>query len=598
MIANPQASALFDQGVAACRAGQVQRGMELFAAAVDADPSSAELLNRIAFVMSSHGALPAARAVLIEATRRFPGHAGTFNNLGSLLLQMGDTDGAVRNFSEAVRLAPSFSATRFNFARLLEQLGEFDRAIELLREVEQRDPQQAAEASLIAGYMFRNVGLLADAIASFDRASTLAPDDPRPQSASLYTMWFHDRFSRTEIVERHVDWARRVADPLTAQAAQHENDRDPTRRLRIAYVTPLIRDHVASLLCEPIFANHDRANFEVCVYATAPEVQSHALRLRPLVDRWTQSERMSDAELAAKIRDDRIDILIDLNLHMAMPRVLMAARKPAPVQIGHLGYPATTGMRAFDYRVTCPALDPSGAERSTEPERLLRLPHTFWCYHPNHELPVETRPGDAPAPLVFGCLNVLVKISDSCLRVWAQILEKISSARLALAVHGGARNQAIVRRLNAAGIDPARVDRLGYLALNQHLKRLSQIDVSLDPFPYGGHVSAMDSLWMGVPIVTLAGDSPVSRAGACILGNLGLSDLVAQTTDEYVDLAIQLANDRARRDELRRNLRAMMLASPLTDAKRYVRHLEAGYRAAWQRWCADTPPVDINVENA
>jgi predicted O-linked N-acetylglucosamine transferase (SPINDLY family) len=249
----------------------------------------------------------------------------------------------------------------------------------------------------------------------------------------------------------------------------------------------------------------------------------------------------------------------------------------------------------MDYRVSCARLDPLDEANALEPERLLWLPDTFWCYPGDDSVAVGAPPSAANGFVTFGCLNAFLKVRDRCLALWARVLSAVPESRLTVLVQGGEGSAEVLRRFANSGIDPARVRVLGYVSPRAHLERFNDLDVFLDTFPYGGHVTTHDALWMGVPVVASKGNTPISRAAHCILSQIGLESCVAKSDDEYVQLARRLAGDVELRAGLRAGLRARMASSPLTDAPRFVRNLESAYRAAWRRWCDGLPPADITV---
>jgi protein O-GlcNAc transferase len=278
---------------------------------------------------------------------------------------------------------------------------------------------------------------------------------------------------------------------------------------------------------------------------------------------------------------------VDLTMHMAGSRLLAFARRPAPVQVTYLAYCGTTGLDAINYRLTDPYLDPPGAEEGAYAEESVRLPETYWCYRPMAEAPAV---GELPAlragHVTFGCVNHFCKASVPALETWAALLRAVPGSRLLLHAEPGAHRQRVRDLFTGYGVAPERVEFSGLVSLPAYFELYRQLDIALDPFPFGGGTTSCDALWMGVPLVTLAGRTAVGRSGASILSNLGLPRLIAQDAEQYVRIAADLAADVKQLAELRAALRDRMLASPLMDAPRLARHVEAAYRAVWRRWCA------------
>ena len=311
-------------------------------------------------------------------------------------------------------------------------------------------------------------------------------------------------------------------------------------------------------------------------------------RLRGHADLWRNISGLSDQHAADLVRHDQIDILIDLNVHTADNRLLVFARKPAPVQVSWLGYPGTTGLSTIDYRLTDPYLDPPGLFDAFSAEESLRLPDTFWCYDPLTDQPPINR---ASCPgvwrVTFGCLNNFCKVNDGCLALWARVLQAVPRSRLLLQAPRGPARDKVLARLGQEGIAASRVDFAARQSRPEYLKLYHQIDLGLDPLPYNGHTTSLDAFWMGVPTLTLLGKTAVGRAGWSQLCNLDLKELAAETPEQYVAMAAQLAGDLPRLDDLRRTMRRRMLQSPLMDANRFARNMEWVYRQIWRSWCRD-----------
>jgi predicted O-linked N-acetylglucosamine transferase (SPINDLY family) len=308
--------------------------------------------------------------------------------------------------------------------------------------------------------------------------------------------------------------------------------------------------------------------------------------LRRHAKQWQNTFGLTDERMAELIREDQIDVLVDLTMHMARNRMLLFARKPAPVQVTYLAYCSTTGLETMDYRLTDPHLDPPGMNDAYYSEQSIRLPETYWCY-PMHEQSPQVGPPPAPSTgeVTFGCLNNFCKVFPAALELWIQLLRATPKSQLVLYAREGNHRQRACDLLEHEGIDPHRLKFLGRVRLSEYFKRYDQIDVGLDPFPCNGGTTTCDALWMGVPVVTLAGRTAVGRGGVSILANVGLPELIAQTPQQYVQIATDLAGDLPRLAELRRTLRARMQASPLMDAPRFARNIEAAYRQMWRNWC-------------
>jgi predicted O-linked N-acetylglucosamine transferase (SPINDLY family) len=338
----------------------------------------------------------------------------------------------------------------------------------------------------------------------------------------------------------------------------------------------------------PLLRRHDHARHEIVCYSDTQMPDYMTDEIRSHTDRWNHTAGLADDELADLIRAQSVDVLVDLTLHMAHNRLLSFARKPAPVQVTWLGYAGTTGLDAMDYRLTDPHLDPPGRNDEHYYERSVYLPQSYWCYEaPGCAPSVEPLPALEAGYVTFGCLNNFCKVSNQTLAMWVRLLQSVPDSRMILHAHMGSHRVRFNRMLAAEGIDPYRIIFMGVKPLREYLDTYAQaIDIALDPFPYNGGTTTCDALWMGVPVVTLAGQRAVSRAGVSLLNNVGLPELIAQSPEQYVALARDLARDLPRLSQLRAELRPRMRNSPLMDATRFARDIESAYRAMWRSYCA------------
>jgi len=383
-------------------------------------------------------------------------------------------------------------------------------------------------------------------------------------------------------------WNRQYAETLRGVIRPHANDRDPDRRLRIGYVSPDLRVHPVGRFLLPLLAHHDKRQVEVFAYSGLLVADPLTERLRLHVDNWRDIVGFSDDRVAELIRQDRIDILVDLTMHMADNRLLVFARKPAPVQVTYLAYCSSTGLKTIDYRLSDPYMDPPGMDESIYSERTIRLPNTYWCYEPiisNSE--VTPLPALERGFVTFGSLNNFCKVSEPALAAWIQLLRNVPNSQLLLHACEGSHRQRLRDRLQREGIDPARLRFASFMPTPQYFDLYHKIDIGLDTFPYGGGTTSCDALWMGVPVVSLAGQTAVGRGGVSILSNIGLTELIATSPQTYVCLASDLAGDLPRLRDLRSSLRQRMEQSPLMDGARFATNVEAAYREMWRSWCGN-----------
>jgi predicted O-linked N-acetylglucosamine transferase (SPINDLY family) len=429
---------------------------------------------------------------------------------------------------------------------------------------------------------------VADLPAALDhhrRVVALRPTDPAAHSDLLFWSLHDPATTPAAARDAALDWGHRHADPLVSDARPHDNDANPDRPLRVGYVSADFRDHTRARFMEGVLANHDPAAVEVFCYSDVARPDATTARFKTLAHAWRDTGRLTHAALADLVRADRIDVLVELTGHMGGNRLMAFARRPAPVQVAYPGYPATTGMRAIDYCLSDAGRDPPGAERFYA-EQLVRLDVASQCYRPTDEdLPVAPAPAVAAGHVTFASLNKPIKANPTVIEAWAGILRAMPGSRLMLLCPDAARPY-FTENFARFGVPADRLELVPPRPRREYLRLHARIDVNLDPWPYNGHTTLLDGLWMGVPAVALEGGSHVSREGAAALRLVGLHDLVASGVDDYLAKATTLAAEPARLAALRAGLRDRIRASPLADGGGLVRRIETAYREMWRAWCA------------
>jgi protein O-GlcNAc transferase len=545
----------------------------LLRAAQRLDGKNAEIAYHLGNTLASLGR---AREAAIEYERcvaERTDFAPAFHNLGNVRHELGDLRGALSAFEAAIALRPDAVIAIANCGLLLHELGRSDEAERMLRRGLAVDASYAT-LHVNLGLVLKDSGDAAGALESLRTACELAPESAHAHSVLLYTMSFVTDDPAQILAEARRWQQRHGGVPVLPSAVRLEG-----QRLRVGYLSPDFRDHCQTLFMLPLLSHHDRSAFEVTCYSLVTRPDDYTRRLQALVEHWVDVAGSDDAALAARIHHDRLDILIDLAMHMGDGRPQVLARKPAPVQIAWLAYPGTTGLSAIDYRLSDPRLDPPTGSDACYSERTLRLPETFWCYDP---LGSEPQPNALPARsqphLTLGCLNNPCKLTDRTLSLWAPVLRALPQTRLVLlAPAGGAARARLAARLARAGITPERVRFVGHQPRTQYLLYYHLIDLCLDTLPYNGHTTSLDAFWMGVPVITRIGGTCAGRAGLSQLHQLGLSELAADSDAAFVDIVVALAHDLPRLAALRAQLRARLAKSSLMDAPRFARNLEAIY---------------------
>jgi protein O-GlcNAc transferase len=576
----------FESGLAHHRAGRVAEAERVYREVLARQPNHAQAYYNLGIALIDRAPMANVAACFREAIRIKPDYGEAYVNLGVVLVSSGLFDEAFAVNEEAVRLLPNNPKAHYNLAILFQKKGEFDEAIAEYREAIRINPGQFQAYSNL-GMALQEVGQLDEAIAAFRNAIRLKPELTQAYSNLLLTLHYHPGENADSMYAEGLrQWKQVHAEPLKKFIRPYSNSREPERRLRIGYVSSDYYDHASAFFLMPLLKHHNRENFEIVCYANNARNDGITRKIQNLVQQWRKIQTISDQEAAELVRKDGIDILVDLKLHTGGNRLLMFAQKPAPVQVTWLGYPGTTGLDTVDYRLTDPFLNVPGHGEAYYSEKSVHLPETFWCYDPLTNKPeVNALPGINNKFITFGCLNNFCKINDPVLKLWGRVLKSVEASRLLMLCPEGRQRQAIANILAAQGIDRGRIEMIARIPRPKYLEMYHRIDLGLDSFPCNGHTTSMDSLWMGVPFVTLVSKPAFGRAGLSQLSNLGLTELVAYSGDEYVRIAADLAKDLPRLAELRRTLRQRMQNSPLMDGAKFARNVEAAYRTMWRAWC-------------
>jgi len=560
-----------DDAVAACR-----RALEL-------KPDYAEACNSLGNALKDQGALDAAIAAYRRALELKPNSPEACNNLGNALRDSGQLDEAVGVYRRALELKPNFPEAHNNLGIALKERGQLDAAIAAFRLALELSPG-SPEVHSNLGTALKDRGELDEAIAAYRHALRIEPEHATVQSNLVHALHYHPGQDGRTISEEHERWNRRFSDPLRQLLQPHTNDPAATRRLRIGYVSPDFRDHAVGHYLLPLLERHDRERFEILCYSGVARPDWMTERLRALAGNWRNTVGISDDRLAEMIREDGVDILVDLSMHSAGNRLLVFARQPAPVQVAWLAYPGGTGLRGIGYRLTDAHMDPPGETPAWSAEEPVRLPDCWCCFHPVGESPeINPLPALSAESVTFGSLNNFTKVNDRVLALWARVLEAAGGSKLLMLCPEGRARERVRAFFGARGISAERVEFAGFLARWEYLSLYHRIDLGLDPFPFNGMSTTCDALWMGVPALTWPGEMPASRAGLSLLSSVGLGGFAASSEEDYVRMAVELAGNIPRLAELRATLRARMLASPLMDAPRFARNVEAAYRSMWER---------------
>jgi protein O-GlcNAc transferase len=534
---------------------RAEEGAGYFRRAVAADPEHARAFLNLAAAMFELNRMDEAEAAARRAVEIEPENPSAHNNLGLIFLETGRPCEAEGSFREGLRLAPDHPDLHANLAQAMVMQG--------------RAPEGQPH---------------------YERALELNPDASSAHSNWLFSRQVIPGVDVASLAEAHARWDRQHAAALRSTWRRFANDRDPDRPLRLGFVSAAFKRHAIGYLIIRAIEGLKGLDCETICYATHSGRDEWTRRFADASTVWRQARGLTDPELADQIRADRVDLLFDLAGHTSDNRLLVFARKPAPIQLTWLGYEGTTGLSAIDYLIADRYQVLEGTEASYR-ERIIRLPDGYVCYDPPpYAPPVAPLPAFAAGHVTFGCFNNPSKVAVDVVDVWAEILGRVPDSRLLLKYKG--LDDAAVRRrflglVADRGIDPGRVNMEGWSPHQAMLASYGRVDVALDTFPYSGNTTTCEALWMGVPVVTFPRETFTSRHGLSHLSNVGLTETVACDRAGYVDIAAGLARDLPRLAELRAGLRSRMAGSPLCDGDRFARNLFESLRIAWRAWCLE-----------
>lgn len=510
--------------------------------------------------------------------------------LGNTLGNQKRFEEAILVYQEALTVDPHHEGILDNLGRALYAQFRFTEALACYQKIVELLPQDV-DGWIVMGQIGAIQGKTEAAIAAYQKALALSPHSSKAAIGFLSTLLYGVESDATTIFLEHQKFDEHFALPLASQITPHRHSCDPQRRLRLGYVSADFRQHVIARFVEAIFLHHDSQRFEIFCYAINDEVDPVTQRLQGYVDHFVHCVNETDESLTDKIKQDRIDILIDLMGYTLGNRFSVFARKPAPIQVAYLGYSNTTGLSAMDYRITDNYADPPTVTDSSEV--LVKMPDSYFCYYWNEEPPaVNALPAVSKGYITFGSLNNYSKLNLPLLTWWAQILQAVPHSKLLIktkALIDPFLRQEFITQFHNLGIGSERLMIASYAqSIEEHLSTYHHIDIGLDSYPYNGATTTCEALSMGVPVVTLVGERHVSRMGSSLLHAMGLTELITQTPQEYIHQCISLSHRIDVLKELRKELRGKMQASRLMAGKTFTNHLETAYQNMWQVWCAQS----------
>ncbi len=573
-------------GIISGKQGQHARSVDYLRKALELRPGDIQILYNLGIALRGSGNVEAALGAFQRVVKLQPDFRDAGACVADACSTLGRLDESVDAFREALRYQPGNAELHSNLGSALQAKGLVDEAVACYRKALQINPNLPSYDSL--GSALTGQGKFDAALDAYREGLRRQPDNVRVFSNLLLTLNYMPDVAPEDIYKEHCRWGERHGNP-PERIKSHKNQRDPDRPLRVGYVSPDFRSHSVAYYIEPLLASHHREKVEVFCYSLVPRPDETTERLRARADHWREIHGQTSQQIVAQVQADQIDILVDLTGHTAHNILTAFACKPAPVQVTWLGYPATTGLPAIDYRLTDAIADPEGDDQFYT-EELVRLPDCFLCYQPLRDAPpVEMLPAADRGYITFGSFNNLAKITPEVVALWSEVVKAVPDSRLLIknpSLTDPNRRAQYYQLFRSHGISDDRVELLGHTPTREeHLALYGRVDIGLDTFPYNGTTTTCEALWMGVPVLTLTGNRHAGRVGKSLLKCTGLDDWVADSPEQFIARATDLAADLAGLAAMRQGLRDRLAVSPLCDSDAFACKVEAAYRGMWRRWC-------------
>ncbi len=536
----------------------------------------------------------------LVATRKalvsLPADAAIHNNLGTALLGLGRTAEAEVSFRKALLIAPGYTKALNNLGTLLRQQGKLAEAETHFRNALESDPQDAL-GHIRLGNTLELQNKLHQAHQSYRRALHIQPDMQSIHSDLLHLMSLDAKTTPEQLFAEHTAFGAQLETNEPAALPHHGNSKELARCLKIGFVTADLYDHALANYLEPLFAHlSEKDGLSLHVYYNNTNEDVVTRRMRDYLSNWNAVSLLSDDDLVSKIRNDDIDILVDLNGHTVLNRLQVFARKPAPVQVSWLGYLGTTGLRSMDYYVADSFWIPPGKLDWQFSERLAYLPAVV-AFEPNHlSPPINALPALTNGHITFGSFNRQNKINAAVVALWAELMRSVPGSKMVLGAIPSEHQDNLIGMFESEGIDRQHLRFFGRAVQTEYLALHHHADFCLDTFPFGGGATTAHAAWMGVPTLCLTGATPASRFGATELHHLGLDDFIATNAKEFIEKGIFWAHNIAALSHIREGMRTRFGNSPLAQYAEFADNFEVMLRTMWQRWCNGLPPAALNIE--
>lgn len=542
---------------------------------------------KTAILLHQNNQIAEASRIYLDILHDEPSHVEALHLLGVISFQQDNIDQAIELIHKAITITPNYTAAQNNLGLAFRAKGRLEDAMNAFENTIKLDPNHPKVLNNL-GVVFMSQGKLKDAMATFRDGLKMSPDCMIHQNL-IFCMNYDPQISQKEILEESKRWCEIYSVTLDEVKHSPSNDIDYERPLHIGYVSSDFCEHSVSYFFDSVITEHDRDLFKVFCYSNVTVPDNKTEYFENLSDGWCSIVGMTDAEVDERIREDEIDILIDLAGHTAGNRLTIFIGRPAPIQVSWIGYLNTTGVPSIDYRFTDDIADPKGEADKLYSETLIRLPKKHFCYTPSPVAPdVDKLPALTNEYITFGSFNDLMKITPEVVEIWSSILNDIPKSKLLLKNRSLADEKTRHRYLDMFmehGINNERIILYSWSKSKiEHFELYNKVDIGLDTFPYNGVTTTCEAMWMGVPVIALRGDRHCGRCAASILTQVNLLDFIAESADEYVKIAVTMAADLETLSTLRNDMRSLMRESPLFDSKGLMRDVESAYRDMWRKY--------------
>ena len=550
------------------------------------NPKDFEAHNNLGIILQELEKLNEAEDSFRKAIILKPDYAEAQSNLGAMLQELKKLSEAEECCRQAIILKPDYAEAHYNLGIILKELGRLSAAEECYRQAIKLKPDYA-EAYNNMGELLKQPGRLEEALVSYNKAIKININYSEAYSNRNLCLNYLSLWSPLFIYNQHLEYEKQFGSLKIESALNLPLKKISGERLRIGYVSADFKKHSVAFFFEPLLTNHNNHVVETFCYYNDTVIDATTKRLMKACDHWRSIFGVANQDAVSLIKNDKIDILVDLSGHTAGNCLLIFAQKPSPIQVTWLGYPNTTGLSTIDYRFTDIIADPIGEADNFHSETLFRLPNGFLCYQGNEKILVDVDlPQKKCEQITFGSFNNISKITPIVIKTWSKILHRVPKSRLVLKLPKLNSDTALYHELfNQEGIAKERVEfRKRSSSIEEHLNLYNTIDISLDSFPYNGATTTCEALWMGVPVITLLGDRHVGRVGASILSSVSLTDFITNDIDGYIELAVKISSNKNYLKELRVGLRERMQKSHLCNAFSFTKDIETAYQDIWHKY--------------